>query len=134
MSHDRAFLDDVVTSTLAIEADGRIKEYDGGYDDYLRQRQAEATAEAKPTTVASARPVAEKARKLGHKERRELDALPARIEELETALRDLHATMADPAFYRRDKAEIAEAKARLEALEAQQATAYARWEELDALS
>ena len=134
VSHDRAFLNDVVASTLVIEADGRVKEYDGGYDDYLRQRQTETTAETKAAIAIKPATVIERSRKLGHKERRELEALPARIEELETSLRDLHDMMADPSFYRRDKAEIAEAKARLESIETQQATAYARWEELDALT
>jgi ATP-binding cassette subfamily F protein uup len=134
VSHDRAFLNDVVTSTLAIEPDGQVKEYDGGYDDYLRQRQADATAERKPA-AASARPTTarpERARTLSYKERKELETLPARIEELETAVRTLHEAMADPAFYRQDRETIAEARARLEAVETELALAFERWETLEA--
>jgi ABC transport system ATP-binding/permease protein len=135
VSHDRAFLNDVVTSTLAIEPDGSVKEYDGGYDDYLRQRQADSPAESRPTKPAeSPSAVPERARKLGHKERRELEGLPRRIEELETALADLHTTMADPNFYRRDKTDIAAEKARLETVERDLAAAYERWEALEALA
>ncbi|HEY2159188.1 MAG TPA: ATP-binding cassette domain-containing protein, partial [Isosphaeraceae bacterium] len=91
VSHDRAFLNDVVTSTLVIEPDGRVKEYDGGYDDYLRQRQAEAPVASSPSP--SPRPTtapAEKPRRLGFKENRELEALPGRIEALEAAREELH--------------------------------------------
>jgi ATP-binding cassette subfamily F protein uup len=134
VSHDRAFLNDVVTSTIAIEDDGRVREYDGGYDDYLRQRQAEAPARAKAAVSEEAsKAVAERPRKLSYKEQRELDALPARIEELETSLRDLHTAMADPGFYRLERSAIAESNAKLEAMEAELATAYERWEVLDGL-
>ena len=139
VSHDRAFLNDVVTSTLAIEADGRVKEYDGGYDDFLRQRREEAPAEPRtpPATAAAAsslRPQAERPRKLNLKERKELEALPGRIEELEAARAELHDAMADPAFYRQDGGTIAEARARLEAIESELAAAYERWEELEGLA
>ena len=139
VSHDRAFLNDVVTSTLAIEADGRVKEYDGGYDDYLRQRREEAPAEPKAVArrgaaVVTREPQAERPRKLSHKESKELEALPGRIEELEAARAELHDAMADPAFYRQDGGAIADAKARLEALESELATAYERWEALEGLA
>ena len=119
VSHDRAFLNDVATSTLVIEADGRVKEYDGGYDDYVRQRQAEAPAEPKPVSAPvsapakGASPQAGRPRKLSFKEKQELEALPGQIEELEAARQALHQAMADPAFYRKDGAEIAETKAKL---------------------
>ena len=140
VSHDRAFLNDVATSTLVIEDDGRVKEYDGGYDDYVRQRQAEAPTEPKqvsapvsaPAKGASAR--AERPRKLSYKEKQELEALPGQIEELEAARQALHQAMADPAFYRKDGAEIAETKAELEALERELATAYTRWEALEEMA
>ena len=120
VSHDRAFLNDVVTSILAIEADGRVKEYEGGYDDYLRQRPAEAppsqadrrTHIADEPSTATASPQAEPSRKRSNKERRELETLPGRIEELETELEGLHQAMADPAFYRKAGDEIAEARAK----------------------
>jgi ATP-binding cassette subfamily F protein uup len=134
VSHDRAFLNDVVTSILAIEADGRVREYDGGYDDYLRQRPAEATPEPKPNaapTPATASPQLEPSRKRSNKERQELEALPGRIEVLESELEALHQAMADPAFYRKAGDEIAEARARLEAVEQELAAAYQRWETLE---
>ena len=62
VSHDRAFLNDVVTSTLVIESDGRVKEYDGGYDDYLRQRPAEPAVEPRPASEASAQEIARRRR------------------------------------------------------------------------
>ena len=137
VSHDRAFLNDVATSTLAIEPDGRVKEYDGGYDDYLRQRQVEAE-EAKPSpSPASAKEPAsrtERPRKLSYKERQELESLPHRIEEMEAARVAMHDTLADPAFYQRDSGEIVQAKARLEAIEQELAVAYERWETLEALA
>lgn len=136
VSHDRAFLNDVVTSTLAFEGDGRVKEYDGGYDDYLRQRPSDAPESAavaasapRPTT-----PPKERARKLSNKERRELDVLPSRIETLEADRRRLHETMADPNFYRQDGDAIANARARLDALEKELANAYERWETLETLA
>jgi ATP-binding cassette subfamily F protein uup len=137
VSHDRAFLNDVVTSTLAIEADGRVKEYDGGYDDYLRQRREEAPTEPKATPApapSSPKPSADRPRKLNHKERKELEALPGRIEKLEVARAELHDAMADPAFYRQDGGAIADAKARLEGLEKELASAYERWEALEGLA
>jgi ATP-binding cassette subfamily F protein uup len=133
VSHDRTFLDDVVSSTLAIEPDGLVKEYDGGYEDYVRQRGPTAspveaeTARAKSPVTPRERPAT-----LSYKERKELDALPERIDGLETSVRELHETMADPAFYRRDGAEIAQFKERVQALEEELTAAYARWESLEA--
>ena len=138
VSHDRAFLNDVVTSTLVIESDGRVKEYEGGYDDYLRQRPAEPAAEPRPASESSRKKsrdaAREQARKLSFKERQELEALPARIEALEKAVNDLHAAMADPAFYRKDRDEIAQARSRLEDLERDLAAAYERWHVLEELA
>jgi ABC transport system ATP-binding/permease protein len=138
VSHDRAFLNDVVTSTLAIGPDGRVREYEGGYDDYLRQRPAEAAPDPKPAgrsaEVAPSATASERPRKLSFKEKRELETLPARIEELEAAVQGLHDAMADPAFYRKDREAIAETNARLETLEAELAVVYRRWEELEGLA
>jgi ABC transport system ATP-binding/permease protein len=135
VSHDRAFLNGVATSILAIEPDGQIKDYDGGYDDYLRQRSAQALVEAKSPTAASspsaATPAREKAKKLSFKERQELESLPVRIEKLETEIQQLHEAMADPAFYKRDGAAIAQTNALLAELEAELAGVYARWEKLE---
>ena len=133
VSHDRAFLNNVATSTLAIDGDGAVKEYDGGYDDYLRQKPAEApsakesSSAAKPKAAQAARP-----KKLSYKEQRELEALPGRIDSLETAIREAHSAMSDPAFYKQSGEAIAEAKARLDALESDLAATFERWEALEA--
>jgi ATP-binding cassette subfamily F protein uup len=134
VSHDRAFLNDVVTSTLAIEADGEVREYDGGYDDYLRQKPAETAADPRASTTSdkgAVAPAAAKPRKLSYKEQRELESLPAQIEGFESELRDLHGAMADPAFYKRDGGAIAATKSRLAELEQNLAVAYKRWEALE---
>jgi len=137
VSHDRAFLNDVVTSTLVIEADGRVKEYEGGYDDYLRQRPSEPPVESRSTTENLKKKAQdaprEQARKLSFKERKELETLPARIEQLEHAVRELHEAMADPSFYRKDRDEIARAKISLEDLERDLAVAYERWQTLESV-
>nr|WP_246196164.1 ATP-binding cassette domain-containing protein [Aquisphaera giovannonii] len=138
VSHDRAFLNDVVTSTLVIEADGTVKEYEGGYDDYLRQRPADAANEARPAAdpdrKKAAAPTSPQQRKRSFKERKELETLPARIEELELQVAELHQSMADPGFYRRDRDEIARERGRLESLERDLAAAYERWNALEELS
>jgi ABC transport system ATP-binding/permease protein len=134
VSHDRAFLNEVVTSTLAIEPDGRIAEYDGGYDDYLFQRPEATAAVSKPSNSGerSRNSLApEKRRKLGFKEKREMEALPGQIESLESELRELHASMTDPSFYKRERAAIAQVKSRLDVLELALAAAYERWEVLE---
>jgi ATP-binding cassette subfamily F protein uup len=136
VSHDREFLNNVVTSTLVLEGDGRVKEYAGGYDDWLMQR-GEAAPAAKPVAAkpATVRPEQKsppsRARRLTYKEQRELDALPQRIETLEASLGELHQLTADPAFYRKPAAEIIQTKSRLESLETEVAEAYRRWEELE---
>ncbi len=137
VSHDRAFLNNVATGTLSVEPDGLVREYDGGYDDYLRQRpgpSAPKPAEAAASTPQTSNPPKDKPRKLNNKERRELDELPKRIESLETELGSLHETMADPTFYRREGSSIAEARSRLEAIDRELALAYARWEELEGVA
>jgi len=135
VSHDREFLNNVVTSTLALEGEGRVKEYAGGYDDWLRQHQPDLPGAAEPTPVkaAPAQPAKERPRRLTYKEQRELEALPERIEALEAELSRWHEAMADPALYRQDPVEIVNAKARLQSLEKSVAEAYERWEELETL-
>ena len=134
VSHDRAFLNDVVTSILAIDEDGGVTEYEGGYDDYLRQRPAEVLTETKPSPAPAASPQSQsqQPRKRTNKERQELAALPGRIEALETELAGLHQVMADPSFYRKAGGEIAALKSRLESVEQELAAAYVRWEALEA--
>jgi ATP-binding cassette subfamily F protein uup len=136
VSHDRAFLDNVVTSCLVFEGSGRIREYVGGYSDWLRQRPAPESAPAvKPKSVSVPAPKPPRPAapgKLGYNERRELERLPARIEELEQRQRELQASTADPAFYKQEPATIARCMEELRALEAELETAYERWEELEA--
>jgi ABC transport system ATP-binding/permease protein len=135
VSHDRAFLNEVVTSTLAIEADGQVKEYDGGYDDYVRRRSTEIAPEPKSATATTKTPSSgEKPRTLSFKERKELESLPALIESLESEIRELHEAMADPSFYRRDGSAIVLTKTKLEELERDLATTYERWESLEELA
>jgi len=142
VSHDRAFLDHVVTSTLAFEGDGRVFEYVGGYTDWLRQRRPPAEPEAAqpPTRApvriakASARPIGAPPARLGYQEQRELERLPAQIEALELEQGELGREISRPAFYRRDAAEQARVQARLAALPAEIAATYARWESLEARS
>ncbi|MGF1643085.1 MAG: ATP-binding cassette domain-containing protein [Thiotrichales bacterium] len=131
VSHDRAFLNNVATSTLVFEGGGSVKEYVGGYDDWLRQRPAPAAPKA-ATATASALPAKPRTKKLSYKEQRELDGLPQRIESLEQDRLGLQAMMAEPAFFQRDKAEIARYQTRMTALEAELETCYARWAALEA--
>jgi ATP-binding cassette subfamily F protein uup len=133
VSHDRAFLDNVVTSTLVFEGGGHIGEYIGGYSDWLRQRQATGRESTRAATGEATKPSpppakrAEKKRKLSYKDQRELEALPARIETLETEQAQLHATMNDAGFYQRSPDDINVALERLEAIARELETCYERW-------
>ncbi len=131
VSHDRSFLNNVVTSTLVFEGGGRVGEYVGGYDDWIRQKAA-VSEEKKPARKAVAQPAPKpKSTKLSYKDQRELDGLPQKIEQLDAELEGLHAAMADPDFYQRDKAIISETTSRLERLEQELEHSYARWELLE---
>ena len=148
VSHDRAFLNNVVTSTIAFDR-GEVREYVGGYDDWLRQRPnvaAGAAAAAAETSggkrqtsatraarAAASRSSASKSggRRLTYKEKQELTALPATIERLETEIARLHEAMSAPEFYQRPGEEIARETAALRGLEDQIAEAYRRWEQLE---
>jgi len=137
VSHDRAFIDHVVTSTLVFEGDGRVQEYIGGYEDWLRQRR-QAELEPARKGGASARgespsdaDAARTNRKPSYKEQLELERLPSRIEALEAEQQELQAAVASPDFYKRPAAEIHEALARLEELETLLLAAYTRWDALD---
>ncbi|MBS0513283.1 MAG: ATP-binding cassette domain-containing protein [Proteobacteria bacterium] len=142
VSHDRAFLDNVVTQVIAAEGDGRWGEYAGGYGDWQRVQAARAASRevardtAKRAAPAPARPAADKGAasrpaKMSFNEKRELEGLPDRIAALEDEQTALHARMADPALYQQAPQEVAQIKARLEALEAEIEAAMARWEELE---
>ncbi|HEB93634.1 MAG TPA: ATP-binding cassette domain-containing protein [Gammaproteobacteria bacterium] len=135
VSHDRAFVDNVVTSTLVFEDAGRVNEYVGGYNDWLRQRKAAAPEVKmnKPANARAAGSVPTPAKKLSYKDKHELASLPARIEALESEQTSLQGRINEPGFYQRDKAAINAGLARLEQLQAELATAYQRWEALEAL-
>ncbi|AOX63833.1 ABC transporter ATP-binding protein [Stenotrophomonas sp. LM091] len=140
VSHDRDFLDNVVTSTMVMEGDGVVGEYVGGYTDWQRHaaRVAAAAAAApvvatKPVAAAAAAAApAEAKRKLSYKDARELEQLPLKIETLEKDVEGLTAAMNDPAFYQRSAADMAAHNAKLAKVQAELDAAYARWEELDA--
>ena len=139
VSHDRAFLNNVVTSTLVFEDDGRLREYVGGYDDWLHQRP-EPTTRKEPRAVkkedkpARERPPRAK-RTLSFKESRELETLPQRIEALEEERTEIIATLSSSEFYAAsDSAQVISTNARLEALELELDEAYSRWEQLEDLS
>jgi ABC transport system ATP-binding/permease protein len=136
VSHDREFLNNVATSVIAYE-DGGVREYVGGYDDWLRQRPAPATKAPEPQRTASPRreappePAPAAAKRRSYKEQRELDLLPATIEKLETEIASLHEQVAAPSFYKQPANEIASIQRRLKDCESQLAAAFQRWEELE---
>ena len=143
VSHDRTFIDHVVTSTLVFEGEGRVQEYVGGYEDWLRQRPDAAavktvvTAAAgevkrpdKPAGKSADKPVAPA--KATYREQQELKQLPGRIEALELEQRELAARVAGADFYKESGESIKSALDRLGALDREILEAYARWSELDA--
>ena len=141
VSHDRAFLNNVVSSTIVFEPTG-AREYVGGYDDWLRQRSEllampQAAAQPKTATRSESRPESRSdaappaQRRLGYQEKRELEMLPATIERLEAAAAELHEAMAKPEFYQQPSQQISVRQAELTEIEQQMAVAYARWEELE---
>jgi len=131
VSHDREFLNNVVTSTLSVGGDGLVREYVGGYDDWFRQATAEAAAVPAPKKQ---RTDAEKPRKLSFKEQRELEGLPDRIGRLEQEIEAIHLRLSDPEFYRTAGAEVTVLNRKLEELENELEAAFLRWEELDSLT
>jgi ATP-binding cassette subfamily F protein uup len=138
VSHDRNFLDRIVTSTIAVEGDGQVVEYAGGYSDYLHQRGATSRspqtvpAKQREATPAAQRPRKTDTHKLSYKDQRELDGLPAHIAELETAKQKLETLLADPDLYSRDADAYDAAAKKLEDVTAATDTAEARWIELEA--
>jgi len=133
VSHDRAFLDHVATSMFVFEGEGRVAEYSGGYEDWLRQRSAAAVVpvEAKPAPKAVPARRTESEAKFLKREQRELDELPAKIEAWEEEVSALNHRLWDPATYQGDAAEVARLKAELAALEQKVQQGYRRWEELE---
>lgn len=138
VSHDRAFLDNVVTSTLVFEGHGRIEEYVGGYTDSMRQRAERAAARPEaPEAIDPPERLRQvprsKARRLSFNEQRELASLPAAIERLEAEQTALQSSLSDPAFFRERAAQARTAAARLTELAAELEAAYARWAALESL-
>ena len=140
VSHDRTFLDNIVTSTLVYEGRGNFVEYAGGYQDWLRSQQLNAgtgvTAPKTPTppAVIATPPVRgrnNRVGKLSYKEKRELEALPARIEALEAEESELHLRMGEANFYRQPGSKITAALDRLEALRSELEECYVRWQSLE---
>ncbi|MBN2400005.1 MAG: ATP-binding cassette domain-containing protein [Candidatus Aminicenantes bacterium] len=131
VSHDRAFLNNVVTSTLVFGQKGQVEETIGGYDDWLRQKAtlpSPANEKTRKKPAAKARPASIK---LTFNEERELEALPGKIKDLEEEIKQLYQKMADPAFYRGSEREVRTANSRLQSLENESAAAYVRWEFLE---
>ncbi|MGB5833613.1 MAG: ABC transporter ATP-binding protein, partial [Thiohalocapsa sp.] len=138
VSHDRDLLDNVVTSTLVLEGEGHVGDYVGGYSDWLRQRPAADESAAPKTGTKSGgskSPQASKPRnpiaKLSYKDKRELEQLPKRIEQLEAEQSSLHHRMADPSLYHGDGSAASAATSRLAEVEAELTASYARWETLE---
>ena len=159
VSHDRDLLDNVVTSSLVLEGDGRIAEYVGGYSDWLRQRgRASQASTVSATQTAStpqrigdskrkgrdseAAPTSDRGRaatnrgkapgKLSYKDQRALEQLPQQIEALETEVEHLHARLGDPTLYQGPAEKVAETQARLAEVETELTGCYQRWEALEA--
>ena len=144
VSHDRRFLDNVVTSTLTWESPGCWREYEGGVEDWLAQRQRVAQAAGAGAAAAAPAPVASPQapraaapagarRKLSYKEQRELEQLPARIEQLEQEQRELTRALGDPALYREQPGRVAAMRARFDAIEQELGAALQRWQDLEDL-
>jgi ATP-binding cassette subfamily F protein uup len=142
VSHDRAFIDNVVTSTLVFEGNGHVQEYVGGYDDWLRQRPLQSINESeaganlplsKGPDVQHG-PATARSKKPSYREQQELEQLPGRIEELEAEQERLNLAAADPSFYKEPGESIRQTLARLEAVQNELLEAYTRWDELDSRS
>ncbi len=147
VSHDREFLNRVVTSTVVLDGKGKIEEYIGGYDDWVIQHQAKAetlqqqaehdeeTEETSPK-ITEKKPEPEKkmaTKKMTQAEKIELEKIPAQIEKLETEQKEIYLRMSDPMFRHGKQEEVAQTKQRLKEIEKELPTAYARWENLEAL-
>jgi ATP-binding cassette subfamily F protein uup len=135
VSHDRAFLDNVVTSTLVFEAAGQINEYVGGYSDWLRQRKAAATEGSAPAERKRSVAMGSlKTRRLSYNEQRELAQLPGKIQNLEAEQVQLTTLIGDPKVFQHNKDQGSQALQRLQVLAEELDSAYARWETLDKAS
>ncbi len=134
ISHDREFLNNIVTSTIVFDGTEKLEEYVGGYDDWLKQRKQTAPAlTEKSSKPRKPRPKQERPRILTFKEKKELAALPALIESLETERNRLFEMLSDPEFYRQEESRVAGTKARLSELEKELSQSYGRWELLESI-
>ncbi len=140
VSHDRAFLDNVVTSTIVYEGEGTWNEYVGGYQDWIHQTKKPAKSEKKPQKqvktpqVVAVAQASQPAKKLSYKDQRELDQLPERIETLENELDQLQAEISNPAFYQQPQDKVNEILNKQPLLEAELEGVFARWEALDEMT
>jgi len=134
VSHDREFLNNIATSTIVFEGGGRLVEYVGGYDDWLRQRKPEATARTeKAARTEKPRTRLERPRILTFKEKKELEALPGLIESLEAEREGIYESLADPDFYRQAGNRFPESEARIKEIEKKITAAYERWDILESI-
>ena len=134
VSHDRRFLDNVVTSTMSFAGEGRVEEFVGGYEDWLRQqRQPELKPSSPQAVKATATRAARPRTKRTFKEDREYAELPDRIAALEQEQRDLQTAIHDPGFYKKPQAEIHAALARVAAIDDELLAAMERWDLLDSI-
>ena len=136
VSHDREFLNNVVTSTLVFEGDGKVADFVGGYDDWVRQREIDPfsdTSTKNDVAVKSRQVNQKKPAKLGYKAQRELDSLPEKIERLEMQVQRLTEEMSTAEFFQQDKSVIVETQVALEAANNALDVCYKRWEELESV-
>jgi len=135
VSHDRRFIDNVVTSTLVFEGGGRVAEYVGGYEDWLRQRPAPPAGDSAAPAARAVTPGVPTStrRKLSYREQRELEQLPDRIHALEQEQHRLQAAIAGPDFYKEPADVIAQTLARADTVQDELLAAMARWDELDTI-
>jgi len=138
VSHDREFVNNVVTSTLVFEGDAQVNEYVGGYDDWLNYSTGIARVEAKKEDTATEKTASnakkteqKKTEKLSYKDQRELDALPAQIEVFEEEVESLQQLMASNDFYKQDEDKIKKIQQQLVESQEKLSNCYTRWEELE---
>lgn len=139
VSHDREFIDNIATTTIAFETDGTVREYVGGYSDYQKQKPAPVSTDKKSNNAntkankTASNPTQSKV-KLSYKLQRELDQLPARIEALEEEKASLESAMADPELYQQGGSKLSEIQEQYTSLETALASAYERWDELESMA
>ena len=129
VSHDRAFINNVVTSTLAFEGNGAFNSYVGGYNDWLRQRTQQLNQSSKPKKTDTRNK--KKTAKMSYKDQRELDALPGQIEKLEIDIAEISQLMSDPDFFKSARDQVQKTENRLSELQKQLSQCYERWEILE---